>query len=174
MKKDEYIFKSKRLGFRKWSPRDLEEFSKLNADEKVMEHFPKTLSKREVGKLIEKLKDHHAKNGFTYYATEVLETREFIDMIGLAFQEYQTAFTPAIDIGWRLKRSSWGKGYATEGAKRCITYAFDELGLDRIIAVCTIKNQKSENVMWKIGMKKVGEFDHPDLADHPAYQRHAC
>lgn len=174
MKKEEYIFKSERLGFRKWRDEDIEEFGKLNSDEEVMEHFPKTLSKKEVEYFIEKLKNHHEENGFTYYATEILETKEFIGMIGLAFQKYKTEFTPAIDIGWRLKRSSWGKGYATEGAKKCVEYAFNELDIKRIISVCTITNQKSENVMKKIGMTKVGEFNHPELSNHPDYEKHFC
>ncbi len=47
MNKSEYIFKSERLGFRKWRNEDLEEFAKLNSDEDVMEHFPKyTIEKR--------------------------------------------------------------------------------------------------------------------------------
>ena len=174
MKRDEYIFKSDRLGFRKWSTKDLDEFSKLNSDKEVMEHFPKTLSKKEVEELIEKLKSHYAKNGFTYYATELLETKEFIGMIGLAYQEYKTEFTPAIDIGWRLKKSAWGKGYATEGAKRCLEYAFSELGISKIISVCTVKNKKSENVMKKIGMIKVGEFNHPEMINNPEYEKHFC
>ena len=174
MKKDEYIFKSNRLGFRNWLKKDLDEFAKLNSDEVVMEHFPKTRSKKEVEKLIDRLKKHFAENGFTYYATEILETKEFIGMIGLAYQEYKTDFTPAIDIGWRLKRSAWGKGYATEGAKRCIEYAFSELDIRQIIAVCTIKNKKSENVMKKIGMTKKGEFNHPEMVDYPAYEKHFC
>jgi len=95
-------------------------------------------------------------------------------MIGLAFQEYKTRFTPAIDIGWRLKRNVWGKGYATEGAKRCIKYAFNDLGIEKIISVCTARNIKSENVMKKIGMTKKGEFNHPELIDHPHYQKHFC
>lgn len=174
MKKDEYIFKSERLGFRNWRNEDLEEFVKLNSDEAVMEHFPKTLSQKEVEELIDKLRSHFAKNGFTYYAVEILERKEFIGMIGLAFQEYKTKFTPAIDIGWRLKRTAWGKGYATEGAKRCIEYAFSELGITKIISVCTIKNNKSENVMKKIGMTKKGAFNHPKLINHPEYEKHFC
>jgi len=83
MKTGEYIFKSDRLGFRNWSVKDLDEFVKLNTDEEVMEHFPKTLSKKEVEKLIEKMKSHFEKNGFTYYATEILETKELIGMIAL-------------------------------------------------------------------------------------------
>jgi RimJ/RimL family protein N-acetyltransferase len=174
MKKDKYILKSERLGFRNWTNKDLEEFAKLNSDEKVMEHFPKTLSRKEVGKFIDRLNKHFAENGFTYYATEILETKEFIGMIGLAFQEYKTNFTPAIDIGWRLKRNAWGKGYATEGAKRCLEYAFNELEISKIISVCPIKNTKSENVMKKIGMTKRGEFNHPELINHADYEKHFC
>ena len=139
-----------------------------------MEHFPKTLSKKEVGKFIDRLIKHFADNGFTYYATEILETKEFIGMIGLAFQEYKTNFTPAIDIGWRLKRNAWGKGYATEGAKRCLEYAFNELDINKIISVCTINNKKSENVMKKIGMTKKGEFNHPEMINYPKYEKHFC
>ena len=174
MKKDEYIFKSDRLGFRNWSNKDLDVFAKLNSNKEVMEHFPNTLSKKEVGKFIEKLRSHFEKNGFTYYATEILETKELIGMIGLAYQEYKTEFTPAIDIGWRLKSSTWGKGYATEGAKKCLEYAFSELGINKIISVCTTKNKKSENVMKKIGMIKVGEFNHPEMINNPEYEKHYC
>ncbi|MFT6337428.1 MAG: RimJ/RimL family protein N-acetyltransferase [Saprospiraceae bacterium] len=169
-----YIFKSERLGFRNWKNEDLEEFSKLNSDIKVMEQFPKPLSPQEVVEFIGRLKEHFDKNGFTYYATENLETKEFIGMIGLAFQEYKSDFTPSIDIGWRLKRNAWGKGYATEGAKRCLEYGFDELDIESIISVCTVKNRKSENVMKKVGMTKMGEFDHPEMINYPKYEKHIC
>ena len=174
MKNNAYIFQSERLGFRNWRNVDLDAFAELNSDAEVMEHFPNTLSKIEVEELIEKLKEHYIINGFTYYATEILDTKEFIGMIGLALQKYETIYTPAIDIGWRLKRNAWGKGYATEGAKRCLEHAFYELDITRIIAVCTIGNKKSENVMKKIGMIKKGEFNHPDLSNYPEYERHFC
>lgn len=174
MKKNEYLFTSERLGFRKWRDADLSEFAELNSDDAVMKHFPKTLSKKEVEALIVALKNHYTENGFTYYATEILATKEFIGMIGLAFQEYKTKFTPAIDIGWRLKRRAWGKGYATEGARRCLDYAFNELGIKKIISVCTVKNTNSERVMQKIGMTKIGDFNHPELVDYPEHEKHFC
>ena len=174
MKKDEYLFKSKRLGFRNWRNKDLEEFLKLNSDKLVMEHFPNTLSVNEVENLIDRLKNQFEENGFTYYATEILETKEFIGMIGLASQTYESNFTPAVDIGWRLKRSAWGKGYATEGGKRCIEYAFNELSINKIISVCTINNSNSENVMKKIGMTKIGEFNHPEVERNSEYEKHFC
>jgi len=167
-----YLFKSSRLGFRTWTNADIPEFAALTADEEVMEYFPKTLSMQEAIEFVGRAKKHFHDNGFTYYATEVLATKEFIGMIGLALQEYTTDFTPAIDIGWRLKKNAWGKGYATEGAKRCIDYAFNELKIDEIISVCTINNKKSEKVMQKIGMIKKGTFNHPELIDYPALEKH--
>ncbi len=172
--KEKYIFKSERLGFRDWSETDLTEFAKINADLEVMEHFPKPLTEKETAEFIDRLKKHYTKNGFNYFATEILESGELIGFIGLAFQDYKTDFTPAVDIGWRLKKSAWGKGYATEGAKKCLEFAFIELNLDKIISTCTEKNSKSENVMKKIGMKKIGEFKHPKLKEYPEYEKCIC
>ena len=166
-----YLFHSERLGFRNWNEHDLEAFAELNADPEVMAHFPKPLSTEETAGFITRLQDHFDKHGYTYYATEIIETGEFIGFVGLAYQEYETDFTPATDIGWRLKKSAWGKGYATEGAKRCLQHAFETLQLSLVVAVCTLRNINSENVMQKIGMTKKGEFDHPKLADYQEHRR---
>jgi len=136
-----------------------------------MEHFPNTLSAKETENLLKRLINHFDDKGYTYYATEILETGELIGFIGLAYQTYETEFSPATDIGWRLKKSAWGKGYATEGAKRCLEYAFNELKMNKIFSICTLKNSKSENVMKKIGMIKKGEFNHPELKEYPEYER---
>jgi RimJ/RimL family protein N-acetyltransferase len=168
---NKYIFTSKRLGFRNWRNEDLPEFAALNADEEVMEHFPKTLTKQETDDFIKRLQSHYNQHGYTYFATELLKTGELIGFIGLAYQEYEAAFTPATDIGWRLKKSAWGNGYATEGARRCLQYGFSDINLSRIFSICTWNNSKSENVMKKIGMVKKGEFTHPSLKDYPEYEK---
>ncbi|MFD2037624.1 GNAT family N-acetyltransferase [Belliella marina] len=172
--KKEYIFKSERLGFRDWTKEDHAEIVDMNADLEVMEHFPKLLTENESVELIGRLQKHYKRYGFTYFATEVLETKELIGFVGLVWQNYQSDFTPAVDIGWRLKKSCWGNGYATEGASRCLDFAFTELGMDKIISTCTEKNSKSENVMKKIGMKKTGVFDHPQLTDYPELGKCIC
>jgi len=169
--KDKYIFRSERLGFRNWKKEDLNDFAEINSDLDVMEHFPKPLTQQETAEFIERLQKHYDKNGYNYFATEILDTGELIGFIGLAYQEYETEFTPATDIGWRLKKSSWGKGYATEGAKRCLEFAFSELDLEKVVSTCTIGNKKSENVMKKIGMSKKGEFNHPKLKDYPDFEK---
>ena len=99
---------------------------------------------------------------------DVLKSREFIGFIGLAWCEMEADFTPCAEIGWRLKKSAWGKGYATEGATRCLAYGFEELQFKEIYSFTTTTNIRSERVMQKIGMSKVGVFEHPKMAiGHP-------
>lgn len=162
-----YIFTSERLGFRCWLKEDLEAFAALNADREVMEHFPKPLTKSETASFIQRLQKHQAVRGYCYYAVELIHSGELIGFIGLAYQDFEAEFTPATDIGWRLKKAAWGKGYATEGAKRCLDYAFNELKLENIIAIFPIRNYRSEHVMKKIGMTKMGTFEHPRLKEYP-------
>ncbi len=85
---NKYIFTSERLGFRNWDKQDLEAFAVLNADEEVMEHFPKTLTTSETEEFVVRMQNHYATHGYTYFATELLETGELIGFIGLAYQEY--------------------------------------------------------------------------------------
>ena len=168
---NKYIFKSERLGFRVWTKGDLLAFSKINADPDVMEHFPRPLSVEESDEFIDRLIAHYEKHGYQYFATEILETQELIGFIGLAFQRYKTEFSPGTDIGWRLKKSAWGNGYATEGAKKCLDYAFEALNLKKVFSTCTINNLKSENIMKNIGMDKMGEFNHPNLKEYPELEK---
>lgn len=169
--KDKYLFTSDRLGFRNWKKEDLSEFAKINGDAAVMEHFPNPLTIQETAEFIERLQNHYAKNGYNYFATEILETGELIGFIGLADQDYKTEFNPATDIGWRLKKTAWGKGFATEGAKRCLDFAFNDLKLQRVISTCTVNNTNSEKVMKKLGMTKKGEFNHPKLSEFPGFKK---
>ena len=134
MNKD-YLFTSERLGFRNWKISDLEEMSVINADVDVMKHFPQTLTKEETAAFIDRQKAHYEKFGYNYFATEVLESGEFIGFIGFSALDFEAEFTPATDIGWRLKKNSWGNGYATEGAKKCLEFAFNELNLEKIILI---------------------------------------
>ncbi|MEZ5059048.1 MAG: GNAT family N-acetyltransferase [Saprospiraceae bacterium] len=165
-----YLFQSQRLGFRNWSEKDLDEFAVMNADLEVMKHFPKSLTREESALALQKFQALFEEKGYTYYATDLLETGEFIGFIGLADKDFESDFTPAVDIGWRLKKSAWGKGLATEGAIRCLEFGFKTLHLNSIISLCPIVNTGSENVMKKIGMKKMKIFKHPQLGDFPRLQ----
>ena len=64
-------------------------------------------------------------------------------------EDSELDITPMIDIGWRLSKQYWGKGYATEGAKRCLDYAFNDLKIPKISATCPVINKNSEHVIKK-------------------------
>lgn len=170
MMKEEYLFKSKRLGFREWRPADIEVMTEINSDPLVMEFFPSIRSKIETIEFINKMTDHFIRLGHCYYAVEKLESNDFIGFIGLSEQTFNSDFSPCIDLGWRLKSSEWNKGYATEGAKECLNYGFNFLGISKINAISPKINIKSEYIMKKIGMKKINEFKHPDLVQFPNLQ----
>ena len=164
-KNKEYQFTSERLGFRNWKETDKEPFAKMNADKKVMEFFPAIRTKQESDDLVDRLSKHYIEFGFTFYAVEEIKTKQFIGFIGMINTSFEAYFTPCVEIGWRLQKESWNKGYATEGAKRCIKYGFKELELKEIYAITPLKNQPSENVMQKIGMQKQGTFEHPKIEE---------
>jgi len=161
-----YILTSERLGFRKFQPADLPIFAAMNASKEVMEFFPNPLTTEESDGLANRINTHFDKHQYTYFAVEKLDNQEFIGFIGLALQEYDVPFSPFTDIGWRLKSSAWGQGFATEGATACLEYGFETIGLKEIYSVATMTNINSEKVMKKIGMQKVEEFNHPKMQGH--------
>jgi RimJ/RimL family protein N-acetyltransferase len=160
-----YLFKSRRLGFRNWLESDTEKLAAINADEEVMAFFPSTRTRQETENFISRMQHQYSKKGYCYFAIDNLEDDAFIGFIGLSEQNYEADFTPCIDIGWRLAKTAWNKGYATEGAKRCLEYGFEILKINKIYSIAPVINTKSEQVMKKIGMSKVKSFDHPQMLD---------
>ena len=157
---EKYIFTSQRLGFRNWKSTDIEDLYEINSDKRVMEFFPNVATKKQTVDFVERMQAQFANKGFCYFAVDKLENNEFIGFIGLSEQTFDSEFTPCIDIGWRIKFSEWNKGFATEGAKRCLDYAFNDLKIKNIYSIAPKVNIKSEQVMLKIGLKKQYEFEH--------------
>lgn len=155
---------------RRWREEDLEPFAAMNADPVVMEHFPGTLSRAQSDELVGRIEAGFEANGFGLWALEVREGGEFIGFVGMAAPGFEAHFTPAVEIGWRLARSAWGNGYATEAARAVLSFGFEEAGLSEIVSFTTVANQRSRAVMERIGMSHdpSDDFDHPGLpVDHP-------
>ena len=161
-----YIFRSDRLGFRNWVQADIQYMSLINADPKVMEFFPGTATTQQTEAFIARQQKQFAEKGFCYFAVDRLDNNEFIGFTGISQQTFESNFTPCIDIGWRLAQKEWGNGFATEGAKTCLQYAFDILGLHKIVSICPVVNTRSEAVMQKTGMHKKQTFIHPLLVQN--------
>ncbi len=161
-----YLFQSQRLGFRNWKENDIPEMTAISADPEVMRFFPATATPQQTRDFIGRMQVSYAERGYCYFAVDRLDTGEMIGFIGLMYQDYDVDFTPCVDIGWRLKKSAWRQGFASEGARACLDFAFRKLELETIVAVATCVNLPSEGVMQKIGMKKVKEFVHPKMLDN--------
>ncbi len=170
----EKVITTNRLILRPWIPEDIEPFAKLNADPLVREYFSSILNRKESDHVAKFISDEIEKNGYGFWAVSAPQISDFIGFIGIRPVDFESHFTPAVEIGWRLAREFWGNGYATEGATAALKYGFQTLNLDEIVAFTAVANARSRNVMEKIGMHRSPEddFDHPQLAVDDKLRRH--
>jgi ribosomal-protein-alanine N-acetyltransferase len=164
------ILHTERLLLRRWRAGDRAPFAALNADPVVMEYFPSRLSRAASDAMIDRAEAAFEERGFAWWALEVTATGEFIGFTGLAVPRFEAHFMPAVEIGWRLARSAWGHGYATEAALRALRFAFDDLHLPEVVSFTTHTNQRSQAVMRRLGMTHdpADDFAHPQLPpDNP-------
>ena len=161
--KEGETIRTKRTLLRPWRSSDLEPFARLNADPEVMEHFEAPLSREQSDASAMRLADHVKTHGFGFWAVEVPGVAEFVGFVGLAPVTFVAHFTPAVEIGWRLGRSYWGCGYASEAARGAARFGFDVLGLREIVAYTVPANVRSLAVMTRIGMDydPASDFEHP-------------
>lgn len=167
-----YIFQSKRLGFRRWKETDLTPFAEMNRDKAVMEYYPKMKSREETETFISRIESVFEEHGYGLYAVDELVSGEFIGYIGFWWITFDSPYTPFTEIGWKLKKDRWNLGYATEGAEACLHFGFDHLGLSEVYSMTSKINLRSERIMQKIGMKKITEFDHPNIEDGSPLKTH--
>ncbi len=119
---------------------------------------------------MDRIEEHFERHGFGLYAAELRTGAKLIGFIGLSIPAFEAAFTPAVEIGWRLARDYWGQGLASEGARSVLRHAFEALALDEIVSFTVPGNLRSRRVMEKLDMTHRAEddFDHPQLPPgHP-------
>jgi ribosomal-protein-alanine N-acetyltransferase len=151
---------------RQWRDSDLEPFALLNADPEVMRHFTAPLARTESDAFARRSAALIEQQGWGRWALEVVGGMPFVGFVGLAEPRFEADFTPAVEVGWRLSRAHWGRGYATEAARAALAFGFEELGLSEIVSFTTVANERSRRVMERLGMTHdpAGDFAHPLLA----------
>jgi RimJ/RimL family protein N-acetyltransferase len=163
-----HILSTPRLLLRRWADSDVEPFVHMNRDPEVMRHFPRLYTAEESAAMVARAEACFDQHGYGLFALELKATGEFIGYTGFAKPGFESWFTPCTEIGWRLKKEAWGKGYATEAASACLDYGFQQLGMEKVFSWTALSNTPSERVMQRIGMTRLGEFDHPRIeAGHP-------
>jgi ribosomal-protein-alanine N-acetyltransferase len=156
--------RTERLLLRRWRPEDRAPFAALNADPVVMEHFPAPLTREESDAFVDRIEAHFDRHGYGLWAVE--DGTGFVGFTGLMWASFEAPFTPALEVGWRLARSAWGKGYATEAAVASLRRGFE--AEDSIVSFTALVNERSWRVMERIGMRRELEFEHPRVPEgHP-------
>ena len=166
--------RTERLWLRRWRPTDREPFAALNADPRVMEHFPAPLARAESDSMADRISAHFERHGFGLWAVEVPGVVEFAGFVGLNVPIFEAHFMPCAEIGWRLAVPHWGHGYAQEAARAVLGFAFDVQQLAEVVSFTVPPNVRSRRVMEAIGMThaEADDFDHPLIAVGSPRRRH--
>jgi RimJ/RimL family protein N-acetyltransferase len=161
---------TERLILRRWRDSDHEPFRQLNADPRVMDFMPAVLGPEATDRMLDRIGRHFDRHGFGLFAAELRQHKIFLGFIGLSVPNFEAAFTPAVEIGWRLAANHWGRGLATEGARAVLRHGFEVVGLPSVVSFTVPGNIRSRRVMEKLGMMHdpSDDFEHPNLPiGHP-------
>jgi len=159
---------TERLLLRGFLPADREPFAALNADPEVAATLSRALTRQESDAFADAIERHWLEGGFGLWALERVADGAFLGFTGLAVPTW--APVPGVEIGWRLARSAWGFGYATEAARATLAFAFETLLLGEVVSFTAAANARSRAVMDRLGLihEPASDFAHPRLpADHP-------
>jgi len=161
------VLETERLLLRPFREDDLGGLAALCADPVVMHHFPQTLDHAASERLAERIKAHFELHGFGPWSVEIKDTHRYAGFVGLMVPAFETHFTPCVEVGWRLARKYWGRGYATEAARASLAFGFNTVGCDEIVSMTVPGNRRSRAVMARLGLKRRAEddFDHPNVPE---------
>ena len=140
-----------------------------------MEHMQGLMPRERSDDFVDRIDAGWDERGWSLWAVEVPGAEPFIGYVGLWAADYVTG-APMVEVGWRLARAHWGRGYATEAAREALRFGFDEVGLDEIVSFTVPQNHRSLGVMERIGLIRdpTADFDHPrvDPVAYPDLVRH--
>jgi RimJ/RimL family protein N-acetyltransferase len=153
-----------RLRLRRWRHGDAAGLAAVHADREVTRFIsgPSALTRLESDRVSEHVLDHWRIYGFGLWAAEAKEGGEMIGFIGLCHPLWFPAHADAVEVGWRLRRDAWGRGYATEGARQALRVGFEDRGLDEILAFIHPDNHRSAAVADRLGMTHEDRVPHPN------------
>lgn len=150
----EMRLETERLILRTYRLSDFEDHFKLCADADMMRFLVggKPMSRLEAWRHMAFLVGHWELLGYGYFAAEEKASGRFVGRIGFTNPEGW----PGFEIGWSIAPEFQGKGYATEGGRFLLDYAFNEMGKDHVISVIHPDNKPSIRVAERLGEKLEG------------------
>lgn len=142
------MLETARLRLREFTMDDLDELAALRADPLVMKYIGEH-SREKVRDRLRVYIASYASNGFGVWGVEHKADGKLIGWCGLMFLEE----TPEVEVGYGIAKEYWGQGLMTEAASASMRYGFEQIGLERIVAVALPENIASRRIMEKLGMK---------------------
>ena len=171
-----FELRTARLLMRRWRRGDREPFAAMNSDPEVMRYFPALMSRGDSDGFVDLIEARFEEQGFGLWALEVLDTGRFVGFTGLNPMPAGVPGAGGVEVGWRLARSAWGHGYATEAGRAALAVAFDRAGLPEVWSLTARLNEPSIAVMRRLGLSFVSAAPHPrvdpasPLAPHVFYR----
>ena len=140
---------TERLVLRMFREEDLDEYAAMTADPEVTRHLGdgSTLSRADAWRQMAMILGHWRLRGYGMWAVEESATGRLAGRIGF----FNPEGWPGFELGWTLAREFWGRGYATEGARRALEYGFNELGRGHVISLIRPANAASVRVAERLG-----------------------
>jgi RimJ/RimL family protein N-acetyltransferase len=169
------VLRGERVMLRPWRADDLAPFARMNADARVMRHFPAPLDRAASDALAGRAQARLDAHGWGLWALQT-PALDFAGFVGLNPVNFVIP-VPGIEaepreIGWRLSPEAWGQGYASEGARLAMAHAFDALGWTQLLSFTALGNLRSQALMRRIGLEEFGHFDHPRIDPGHPLRRH--
>lgn len=165
---ERYFRTTERLGFRHWSPDDIDLASGLWGDPDVTRFIGGPFSAEQVSARLAREIAAQAEHGIQYWPLFLLSSGEHVGCCGLR------PYKPHIpEIGFHIRKACWGQGYASEAARAVIAYAFESLDAQALFAGHNPANDTSRQLLTKLGFTYThNEYYAPTGLNHPSYLRH--
>lgn len=151
------LLETERLTFRTLTLDDVDDLLKVLSDPEAMKFYPKPFDRQMTQAWIERNIQRYAQHGFGLWALILKESGKLIGDCGLVVQEVDGV--EEVEIGYHIRRDSWGRGLATEAAQACRDYGFSQLGFGKLISLINPANIASRRVAEKNGMRLIKEME---------------
>jgi RimJ/RimL family protein N-acetyltransferase len=155
------MIRTDRLTLRNWRDTDRDSFAALNADPEVMKDLGGPLDRTESDAKFARYVVAFERHGFCRWVLEDANGK-FLGYTGVMRSRQGHPLGPHADIGWRLARSAWGRGYATEAARASLRDAFERGRSREVFAYTSADNMRSQAVIKRLNMQRAPSFDYSE------------
>jgi len=154
------ILETERLILRKMDHSDYDALYAVLADSDIMQHYPYTFDEARVRRWIIRNIERYEQDGFGLWAVVLKENGEMIGDCGITMQNIHGTMLP--EIGYHIRKDQQRKGYASEAAAACISYAFENYDFPAVYSYMKYTNVASYSTAMKNGMRFIEQYEDPD------------